>query len=536
LLTLKNMLTQEQITAARLKYGLNKSIATPIASATATAANAVSSVADFINQMKIAAAGKPLQQTPTKSITPLGTSPIASVVSGIAKSGLNVLKSASSIGEKIIRTPVDIASGKSLSQSWNAPTGAEKIQSTVEQNKGVAPGTLLQGANPIENIAKTATDIAGFFVPGGLEKGAITKADDILNTPKLIETFGEHGANIIKNILKVATGGATAGTSMAGVTALEGGNAQDIKNSALWGGIAGVASKVIGLAAPTLMKSLAESSFKLTPTMAAKATSKVEAASKFVGDNGLSMNPVSQYKQLTGITVGFENSLQSSLPKNIGVAPENLIAEINKIPEQFRNEPAIYQEVKNSAAKAIKTINETHQANISLNDLLSGKRSYGISAFGKTSPIAKATGVISEGDYAIEKAYQNTLENTLAKTKGNIKLSPDIQKYFGGKTEVSLPEFTKVYSQAINAKKFANLAQVKNDSHLVGRLFGLWAGESVGNAIMPGLGGKIIGGMTGEILSNKLPTAARSTAATLIKQSPKIVPAAKIGIGASNNR
>jgi len=478
--------------------------------------------------------GTPINQ-PTQSITPLGTSPVASVISGVAKSGLNILKSASSIGEKVLRTPVDLASGKSLGQSWNAPTSAEKLQSTVEQKKNVAPGTLLKGANPIENTAKTATDVAGFFVPGGLEKGAITKVDEALNTPKLIEAFGEHGANIVKNILKVATGGATAGTSIAGVSALEGGNAQDVKNAGLWGGMAGAASKVIGLAAPKLMKSLAESSFKLTPTMAAKATAKVEGAAKFVGDNGLSMNPVNQYKQLTDITVGLENSLQSSLPKNIGVAPEKLISELNKIPEQFKNEPAIYKQVKKSAEDAITTINETHPTNISLSELLSGKRSYGISAFGKTSPIAKATGVISEGDYAIEKAYQNTLENSLAKTNNNIKLSPAIQKYFGGKTEVSLNEFNKVYSQAINAKKFANLAQVKNDSHLVGRLFGLWAGESVGNAIAPGLGGKILGGMTGEILSNKLPTAARSTAATLIKQSPKLVPAAKIGVGASNN-
>ncbi len=110
-----------------------------------------------------------------------------------------------------------------------------------------------------------------------------------------------------------------------------------------------------------------------------------------------------------------------------------------------------------------------------------------------------------------------------------------MSKMFGGKTDVTLPEFNKVYSNAINSKNLTGLARFKNDSGMVGRFFGLWAGESIGNTILPGLGGKIMGGAAGEMASTALPGLVRRAGESIISGGGNAISgAAKIGLGTNN--
>ncbi len=475
--------------------------------------------------------------TPTtnSNYTPLGTSLLGGAVSGLAKTGFGIAKSVGNLSDKLTRIPRDLIGGKSLSESWNRPTYLDQAQSFVEQKKGVTPGTLLQPSNLTEKVFKTGGDIAMFFAPAGLEKKATGAVDLALNTQKLVSTFGPKLAPIVSNIVKVATSGAVSGTSMAGVTALEGGTGDEVKTSAKWGSIAGALGRVIGLTAEPLIKKIANSSFKLTPSNESKAKKMIDNATQFVSKNNLSVNPATQYKQADKIVGSFENALQSSLPKNIGVSPETLIEQIRKIPQQFIDDPAIYEEVVRDAENAVITIQKTQKYNVGVESLLKGKRSYGTSAFGKSSA-AKFTGVGSEGAYAIEKAYENVLEDTLNKTTGKIKLPQELQPFFNGAKEVALDVFNKVYSQAITVKKFSNLAQFKSDTHLIGRLFGLWVGESVGTAIGgPGLLPRLLGATGGELLSNKLPQIGRSISNTVLRKAPSLIPdLTKIGVGTFN--
>lgn len=388
---------------------------------------------------------------------------------------------------------------------------------------------LLTPKNEVQQAGKTMGDIGQFFIPGGAEKQAITSIDKAIDATKFTERFGPEAAQVAKRIFKTIASGAVTGASTAGITALEGG---DAKTAGVVGGIAGALGKAASIFGPEISQSIAKSSLRLSPATEAKVGAKAEKAAKFISENNLSVNPSKSYKQLVDINTKLEDAMKASVGNDVKVSKKILLEEISRIPEQYKNQPAIYQEVVNDVNKAIKTINDTQDNYIALDSLLSGKRSYGKSAFGKATAQVKGSLVLSEGDYALEQAYENTLEGAMTMSKKSIKIPDSLKSYFGGRTEVSLPEFNKVYSNAINAKKFTNIAQFKNDTGLVGRFFGLWAGSAVGETLLPGLAGKIGGGAMGEIVANRASTAGRQIFNVLPKLTEKTaVPAAKAGLG-----
>jgi hypothetical protein len=446
-------------------------------------------------------------------------SPLGQFASSAGNRLINVVKNASSLGEKILQAPMKLLGAKFPEKTSAETLIPKELTQPIQTPAGRAGGVL--------------GDVLPFFLPGGQEATATKGIDAALDTAKILKTFGKN-APLVTKLIKTAAGGLVSGTSMAVVTALEGGNKQETKNSFIGGSIAGSASKAFSVFAPDVLQGLAKSSFKLSPSVEAKVGAKADTAAKFVSNNNLSLSPKTQYTQLSNINDKLESNLQKSLGNKFGVSPEEVKTELNKVVKQFENDPAVYQEVKNDVSKAIKTLDETKESNITLGELLSGKRSYGKSAFGKSSALVKTAGVVSEGDYAIEQAYQTVLESALKRTKGGITVTPDIKKFFPGKTKVTMDEFNKVYSAAINAKKFANASQFKKDTQLVGRLFGLWAGEAVGNSIAPGLGGRLMGGMTGEVLSNKLPSLLRKGTAGVFKNPNLIKNSAKLIQGVSS--
>lgn len=434
------------------------------------------------------------------------------VGTGIGKGVISTVRGVTTLAEKGLRAATSFVPGV---EPISAPTASEKL----------IPEELVTPEGTGEKIGYGAEKIAEFFLPGGLEKAAIGKVGEAIDTIKL--------ANWAKNALKIGGSGGVTGVSTGAISAAQTGG-KEVEGAFTAGLIGGALGKALDIFGTGLAKSIEESNFKLSPTQKAKVPKQIKQATNFIVDNGITGTESTKYKKLVDINDKLEETIQSSVNKNIVTRTENLIDELNKIPESFKNDKAIYQQVKRETQDAIKTLQETEGEVIDANTLLQGKRSYGKSAFGKANAQVKGNLVGSEGDYAIEQAYQNTLNKLMDESNTNISIPKELQKYFGGKSNISLPEFNKVYSDAINSKKFTNLAQFKRDTGLVGRLFGLWAGESVGQVIAPGLGGKIVGGMTGELLSSKLPSGIRNITQRAAMSKEKIVPITKVGLGTSN--
>lgn len=447
--------------------------------------------------------------------SPLG--PVSDIGKGIVKSGASTIQGLVNIGSGI---------------------GSFIKQKVFGAKPEVAPQVFspesLQTQNIYETIGKISGDIAQFFIPAGMEKEAITSLDKMIDTAKLAEKFGPEAAKTIQTILKVVSSGLVTGASTQAVSEAQTGGQAGL-GYGLAGFAGGAGAKALEIFGPGFAKAIEKANFKLTPSQETKLASKIEAGSSFIADNKILGSEATKYQKLSTINNQLEEAMQASIGNEVKVSKTQLIDEIKNAPEKFKTEdPAIYQEAKNDAEKAIKTLQETAGDEVGLNDVLSGKRSYGQRAFGKATAQVKGSTVVSEGDYAIEQAYQNTLEKGLSDAKKSIQIPKDLQSYFGGKVEVSPDEFNKVYSQAINAKKFTNAAQFRKDTGLVGRLFGLWAGETTGQVIAPGLPGKIIGGAIGEMAASRVPGIVRNVAQRVVTGGETTIPAAvKTGAGLS---
>lgn len=477
-------------------------------------------------------------QSPTPSPAP-APSPAPQAPSQSPLSGL--FGAVKSVGG----TLADVGVGAAKEVAGQATTGLENIGAKVGNVIGGAiskiPGAppsvpsqpvqtpdILKQKNTAQQVGGILANLGEFFLPSSAEEAAglvaSGKIDEALNIPKLTEAIGTKGVNIVKGILKTAASGAITGTSMGGVTALQtGGNVQDITNAGLFGAAAGAAGKVVEQVAPGIVKSLIKSDMKLSPTQQVKVGQKAENAAKFIQENDISGTTATKFAKLDNLNQKLEDALQSSMGKDVTASKLSLKMELQNIKNQFVDQPALYNEVSSDVNKAVKTLDKTQGDRITLDSLLSGKRSYGKSAFGKASAQVKGSLVNSEGAYAIEQAYQNVLSNAMERVNKMVSIPKDLQSYFNGAKEVSFQDFNKVYSNAINAKKFMNAAQFKSDSSLFGRLFGLWAGESLGQELSPGIAGKIGGGAIGELVSSHLLPAAKFGAEEALKAGSKAV-------------
>ena len=409
---------------------------------------------------------------------------------------------------------------------------------------GNVPASDLKPTNPLQDIGAGGASVAEFFLPSGLESAATGFLEDAVDAGKFAEKFGPEAGEALSGILKTLGSAGVTGTSMSAVTAAQGGTPSQITESGVLGAGAGVLAKGLEEFGPGIVNSLEKSGFKLTPTQESKMGKQIQAAADFKVNNGILGSGSSAYKELVSVNNQLEDALQSSIGKDITIPTADLENELRQIPDTFKGDKAIYQQVVNDTNNAIDTLKKTEGDTISAQSLLEGKRSYGTFAFGKASVSPKVAKVVSEGDFAIESAYQRTLNKALQEGEttlenfnngGKISVPDNLQSFFGGKSSVSLDEFNEVYSDAINAKKFTNLAQFKKNSGLIGRLFGLWGGETLGQVVSPGLGGKIIGGATGEIMSSNIPSILRTIGETAASTNPgNIVPGAKILTGAVN--
>jgi len=133
-----------------------------------------------------------------KSFSPLGNSKVGQAMSGIAKGGFEVIKDAMNTGQMLLKEKakqdinriipggtqiIDNLANK-LGVSLTVPSMADTIQSKVEQNKGMAQGSLLEANTPLEKGFKTGTEIASVFMPIG-ETSAVGRVSNLAkNIPR----------------------------------------------------------------------------------------------------------------------------------------------------------------------------------------------------------------------------------------------------------------------------------------------------------------------------------------------------------------
>lgn len=394
----------------------------------------------------------------------------------------------------------------------NAPGYSQEVQAL--QN------TQPQGA--AQQTGFTGERIGEFFAPEAGEARGVEMGSTLLNkaseyVSKLPEAIGATGklATTLAGTLKTALSSAFSAGEMGTIAKGQGG---DVQSSATLGAFGGATSEAAATFGPELSNALVRADFRLSPSQEAKTQKIANKAANFIVKNNILGSDSTKFAKLSTLNSKLENVLQSSLPDNVSVPKNEIIGHLNSWVEGLRDtDPAVYPQARTQADQAISLLQEqtssdpfTKGGAISVKNALSGKRSWASMAF-KTSQKAKQDPTVSkEGAYAAEQAYQLALSNTLDRTNTAIKIPNSMQTMFGGQSEVSLEDFNKVYSDAINAKNLTGIAQYKNDAGLFGRLFGLWVGKTVGQAIIPGLGGELVGAGIGEAASSHLPGIARN--------------------------
>ena len=430
----------------------------------------------------------------------------------------------SGIAKGLGRTTADVLGGITSAGGLMPGFGGGQTEKTLSS---LSQSTKPQGLGETlgYGMEKTLELLAPAAVESKLVSGLSTAAESLPEFSSLPSV----AKNAIQSGIKAIVGGALTG----GATAIGGGTKEEVSAATKMGGIAGGLAGVLSNVAPGLMKSLVKSEFKLTPQQQTVLAPKIEQASKFITDNGITGTTNGKFSKLSKLNNELEDTISSAATKDISIPTSQVEEKLNNIinlPE-IKSNKAVYNAVKNDAQDAIKTLKETEGDTISLDSLLSAKRSYGQEAFGRATAKVKESTVKAEGAFAVESAYQQVLSDALNQSQGGVKVPENLKKYFGGKDTVSLKEFNQVYSQAINSKKLIGAARFKKDTGLVGRFFGLWAGESLGQVIAPGLGGKLIGGGLGEVASSHLPSVLRAGAEKALQSGALAEPLAKGYLG-----
>lgn len=488
-------------------------------------------------------------QTPATATSeqegPMMSGVLPQIAEGVDKSVLGTAAGTATLGMKLANAAGSVAG--------TIPVVGPAIQKflTLDPNGAAAKSIATANADAqtqgaAQEVGKTAGDIAQFFVPGGAEADLAKGADSAIEAANIAGKLGLTGkaADVLNAALKVAAHGAVTSGSMAGVTAAQtGGNVGATEQAAVLGGAAGAAGKALELAAPGITKALVHADFKLSPAQEAKASKVAEDAAQFETDNGIIGSEKSKLNKLTALNTDLESTIQKAVP-DLKVSTKDIAADASKAVETLRkSDPAVYAAAKADLKEGIATMGTK---DITAEDALNGKRSWGSRAFKSSRLSTKDPTVAKEGAYALEQAYQGAFSNALDRLSsagtgavkegsGVIPIPTKLQSYFGGQSEVSLQDFNNVYSNAINSKNLNFVSQFKDNAGLMGRMFGIFAGRILGEAIMPGPAGEVIGMTGGELLSNHAPGAIRAGLETAVNANPgKITGAAKIAQGVIN--
>lgn len=414
--------------------------------------------------------------------------------------------------------------------------GAAQEGQAAMQSPDVNPSNLTQ------RVGGIAADVASFAVPGEAESALATKVGPALSAaPQAIGLTGKVASGV-SGALRTGLKAITGGLSMAGVTAAQtGGDAEKTKQAAVLGGITGAATGALDEFATGWLQSSMRNGFKQTPAAEATKGKIMNEASQFMAENKVLGTDATKLKTLTDVTKRMNQAVVDSLPPNVYVSSEKVVAKMEQslqalsLTDQaaYRKAAATVEEAKSlldehTAQYASEALSGEGVGGVSLKQIRDFKTSWGDRAF-KASQGAAATRnpqVLDDGAYIVEQAYDDALKETLDSVKANINIPYTLRKYFGGQKAVAMGDFNKVFSSAINARKLTNIGQFRSMPGIFDRLTSILVGQSLAGPV---------GAIAGDMLPGPIMNVARNVSQRALANPELPTTAARVGQGIENN-
>lgn len=253
-------------------------------------------------------------------------------------------------------------------------------------------------------------------------------------------------------------------------------------------------------------KALEQESLRLTPTEQQNLIRKGQDIAKFISDKKIVGSPEQRYNKIDTLYEIMEGKIKNTI-KNSGVAfsKNEVIENINKIPDTFINDPTAYNQVSNRVKEISKVINSKQGNTIPATIVNEIKRNVYKRAYAKN-----ATDIISDSNKAVGDSLKSMLDDKVS----------------------GLSELNKEYGLIIASKKALFNAKTKNQIGMLSTIIGSMIGAQVGSAVAGPIGGAV--GMAGGVaaMNTFAGTAARSYSGAAIKTTQNLIkklPTDKVG-------
>lgn len=253
---------------------------------------------------------------------------------------------------------------------------------------------------------------------------------------------------------------------------------------------------VVGASLPLLGKILGASSVKqgtgkvaqkledintrMTPTERQLLEKKGSDVVKFMAEKKIVGTPQSRYAKLNAIYNQMEGKIQTAVDKTkVTIPKDSVLKEIQKMPDQFVDDPDLYTEALTVSKKLTEYLTEKKGDNLTMGTVNNLKRNYMKRAFAKN-----ATDVLSESRLAVGGLFNDILRTNVQ----------------------GLKSLNTEYGNLIAARKILRKAATRSEIGLVGKLTGAGIGGAIGNAI-----GGPIGGAAGLLVAQPIGKAVAGT-------------------------
>lgn len=331
-------------------------------------------------------------------------------------------------------------------------------------------------------------------------------SDDIVDQASAVENLGTGGLSnkeVVGSSLQLAANfipGAARGTSI-GTKVLAGagtGYAYDVANNlqnnektvgeafvpgigAVVGAALPIASQLIGKLTEKGSKNLAQrlerSNLRLTP----KDRAFIEKSNKdllpWLTEQKITGTPTQRYDKVSSLYDQFEDNIQGLLKSNNqSIKKKEFIDAVSQIPDQFIDDPELFDTAQSTVNRLIKTAQERYADDIPLSFVNTVKRNYGKRAFDKA-----AQSVVNESNYQISQNLYDLLKAR----------------------EPRLEALNDEYSKIILARKLMYKALGRKQIGAIGRIVSAGVGAGAGG-MAAGPVGAGIGAYAGDTVANTI--------------------------------
>lgn len=420
---------------------------------------------------------------------------LGGLATGAIKGVMDMPRLAAEGGTKLTndaaQTPFGKAVGKKLaplaSKVGLTPDVAKKISAGI--NQGVEQTAVTTPQSTSEKIGYGGAQMAQLFTPTGLEEGAA------LLTPKLVKMLPEaagalkEGKSVMdilhpamKQAMKIAPKAAATALDFAGKTALQGGDAQEVKRALFLGALTEPGAKLlegaVKWAGPAFSNTLQKNMMRLSPSMRSQLGKKIEGAADWLTEKNLIGGKESRFDKVDFEVEKMENKVQDFMGG------------------QAKGRTVSRADLENDALDVMNFLKD-HRDAIDIRKQIGGYLER-LKEFPDQIPVDRAW-----------KLKRSTMKNAF--NNNGTKVSDAVEYLFGdslrnrtleavkdlrieGKT---FEEFNKEYGTALDAKKFLRYALGRNENGLIASMIEMGVGWHLGKAAGLGLGGEAIGAAAG---------------------------------------